>query len=159
MHAAYLLTGSNMGDRPEQLRRAIAELEKHAGEVVRVSPVFETDAWGREELPSHLNQALLVHTPLTPLELLGVIHGIENRLGRVRQEKWGVRMIDIDIIYFDEEIIDLPALRIPHPLMQERNFVLQPLSAIAPHYRHPVLNKTNTELLDASPDLLSVRLF
>ena len=118
MHVAYLLTGSNLGDRLDQLQKAAKELDIHAGKVIKASSVFETEAWGKEGLPTHLNQALLLSTALEPLKLLEIIHQIEEKLGRVRGDKWGVRVIDIDIIYFDDQIIDLPTLQIPHPLVQ-----------------------------------------
>jgi 2-amino-4-hydroxy-6-hydroxymethyldihydropteridine diphosphokinase len=159
MHSVYLLTGSNLGNRLEQLEKAVQELEQYAGIIEKASSVFETEAWGKEGLPSHLNQALHLKTILSPFELLKVIHSIEEDLGRIRQEKWGVRMIDIDIIYFDDLIIASPTLQVPHPLMQVRNFVLQPLCEIAPDFVHPVLMKTNKELLQLSKDHLAANLF
>ncbi|WP_118973607.1 2-amino-4-hydroxy-6-hydroxymethyldihydropteridine diphosphokinase [Taibaiella koreensis] len=156
LHDVYLLTGSNQGDRREQLSQAITALERDAGMVVRASGLYETEAWGLEGLPAHLNQALLLQTTLAPLPLLDVIQEIEQRLGRVRQERWGVRAIDIDIIYFDDLVLDLPQLVIPHPLMQERNFVLAPLNEIAPGLVHPVRHKTTSELLQQSSDKLLV---
>lgn len=157
MHSVYLLTGSNQGNRKEQLEQSITELELHAGTVVKASAMYETEAWGIEGLPAHLNQALLLQTKLNPTELLSVIHSIENKLGRIRQQKWGVRAIDIDIIYFDRIILDLPQLVIPHPLMQQRNFVLAPLAEIAPDFVHPILLKTNKQLLEISEDKLAAR--
>jgi 2-amino-4-hydroxy-6-hydroxymethyldihydropteridine diphosphokinase len=154
MHAAYLLTGSNLGNRQEQLQKAIQELNLHAGTIEKASSIFETEAWGKEGLPSHLNQALLLHTTLEPQALLSILHIIEEKLGRVREEKWGVRVIDIDIIYFDDQIIDLPTLQIPHPLVQERNFALAPLSELAPNFVHPIFMKTNMQLLHSSNDNL-----
>lgn len=154
MHAVFLLTGSNLGNRRRQLKNALIELEKCVGPIQQASAVYETEAWGKEGLPPHLNQAILIHTLLEPLELLETIHAIEEKLGRIRQEKWGVRVIDIDIIYFDSQVINLPSLTIPHPLMQERNFVLFPLSEIAPDFSHPLLLKTNKELLHLSSDPL-----
>lgn len=158
MHSVFLLTGSNLGNRNEQLSNAILELEAHVGTIVHSSSVFETEAWGKEGLPPHLNQAILIKTSLEPLALLQSIHTIEERLGRVRQEKWGVRVIDIDIIYFDDQIIDLPQLIVPHPLLQERNFVLAPLCQIAPDFLHPVFLKTNMELLQQSQDNMKVKI-
>ncbi|MFA6058030.1 MAG: 2-amino-4-hydroxy-6-hydroxymethyldihydropteridine diphosphokinase [Taibaiella sp.] len=157
MHSVYLLTGSNQGNRKEQLEQSIAELELHAGTIVKASAMYETEAWGIEGLPAHLNQALLLQTKLNPTELLSVIHKIENKLGRVRQQKWGVRAIDIDIIYFDNIILDLPQLAIPHPLMQQRNFVLAPLAEISPDFVHPILLQTNKQLLEISEDKLAAK--
>lgn len=156
MHSVFLLTGSNLGDRSSQLQKCISALEEHAGTVVLCSQVYETEAWGKAGLPAHLNQALHLHTMLEPVPLLDVIHNIENSLGRVRHEKWGVRALDIDIIYFDHTVLNLPQLTIPHPLLRDRRFVLQPLAEIAPLYLHPVFGKTNTELLEACTDPLSV---
>jgi 2-amino-4-hydroxy-6-hydroxymethyldihydropteridine diphosphokinase len=157
MHSVYLLTGSNQGNRKEQLEQSIAELELHAGTITKASAMYETEAWGVEGLPAHLNQALLLKTELDPTQLLSVIHDIENKLGRIRQQRWGVRAIDIDIIYFDNIILDLPQLIIPHPLMQQRNFVLAPLAEIAPDFVHPVLLKTNQQLLEISEDKLAAK--
>lgn len=156
MHSVFLLTGSNLGDRSSQLSQCIAALQEYGGTVLQCSQVYETEAWGKEGLPAHLNQALQLQTTLQPLELLQVIHDIEHRLGRVRQEKWGVRAMDIDIIYYDNMVLNLPQLTIPHPLLQERRFVLQPLTEIAPGYLHPVFGKTNNELLETCTDPLSV---
>lgn len=154
MHAVYLLTGSNMGDRAQQLSEAIRLLNIHAGSVVQQSSVYQTEAWGKEGLPAHLNQALLLNTSLEPSALLKVIHEIEASLGRIRTEKWGVRMIDIDIIFFGDTIINQPDLIIPHPLMQERNFVLLPLCELAPDFIHPLFKKPLKVLLQQSSDTL-----
>lgn len=156
LHAVYLLTGSNLGDRLLQLSLCRQALESRAGHIAATSRIYETAAWGLEGLPAHLNQALLLHTHLGALELLDTIQSIEADLGRVRQERWGVRSIDIDIIYFDDLIINHPRLTVPHPLMQERNFVLQPLSELAPGFLHPVLHSTNIMLATACTDKLPV---
>jgi 2-amino-4-hydroxy-6-hydroxymethyldihydropteridine diphosphokinase len=155
MYSVFLLTGSNLGDREAQLVKAIQALEANVGIVQQQSHVFETEAWGKEGLPAHLNQAILIETSLEPLQLLQAIHVIEATLGRVRQDKWGIRAIDIDIIYFENQIINLPELVIPHPLMQERNFVLAPLCEIAPDMLHPVFGISNKALLHQSSDMLS----
>jgi 2-amino-4-hydroxy-6-hydroxymethyldihydropteridine diphosphokinase len=159
MYSVFLLTGSNLGNREEQLANAIQELQANVGFVEQTSSVFETEAWGNEDLPAHLNQAVLIKTSLEPLDLLKSIHTIEAKLGRVRQDKWGVRAIDIDIIYFENQIIHLPELVIPHPLMQERNFVLAPLSEIAPDMQHPVFLVSNKQLLHQSKDKLKATPF
>jgi 2-amino-4-hydroxy-6-hydroxymethyldihydropteridine diphosphokinase len=158
MNAAYLLTGSNIGDRASMLAQA-REALGHTGNITKNSHIYETEAWGLEGLPAHLNQALLLHTELSAVNLLHNIHDIENQLGRQRQLRWGVRSIDIDIIFFNEEIYELPHLIIPHPLMQERNFVLAPLAEIAPDYLHPVLHQTVATLLSQCPDPLKVAIW
>ncbi|MFT4062606.1 MAG: 2-amino-4-hydroxy-6-hydroxymethyldihydropteridine diphosphokinase [Edaphocola sp.] len=158
LHTAYLLLGSNMGNRLEMLQRARAALEKEAGRIAKASGIYETASWGVEGLPAHLNQALAMETSLSPMELLAAIQLIESRLGRERIGKWGNRSIDIDIIYYDDWVVDTPTLTIPHPLMQQRNFVLAPLAAIAPHFLHPVLNLDNSYLFRHTTDKLAVNL-
>lgn len=157
MYSVYLLTGSNEGDRRRQLHLACKLLGEQAGAIVAQSRIYETASWGLEDLPPHYNQALHLETLLEPPELLELIRQIENELGRVRQQKWGLRSIDIDIIYFENFIIQRPQLCIPHPLMQERRFVLEPMAEIAPELIHPVLLKTTEALLATCRDPLSVR--
>jgi 2-amino-4-hydroxy-6-hydroxymethyldihydropteridine diphosphokinase len=157
MYNVYLLTGSNQGDRLAQLNEACRLLEEKTGKIRRRSSIYETASWGLEGLPAHYNQALWLETDIEPFALLEIIHTIENLMGRVRQQRWGVRNLDIDIIYFENFIIQQPELWIPHPLMQERNFVLAPLAEIAPGFIHPVLLKTNKALLAESADTLAVK--
>jgi len=156
LHTAYLLTGSNEGDRACILQQCREELNRTAGNIVRASALYETAAWGKEDLPAHLNQALKLETNLEPESLLAAIHAIENKLGRVRQEKWGLRSIDIDIIYFGNRVIRTDVLTIPHPLIQQRRFVLVPICEIAGTLEHPVLRVTNETLLAGCSDHLSV---
>lgn len=157
MNLVYLLIGSNEGDRLNQLTLACQLLAEKAGTLINHSSIFETASWGIEDLPPHYNQALLLQTKMNAEDLLKLIHEIEHELGRKRQIKWGLRSIDIDIIYFNSEVINTPNLTIPHALMQERNFVLAPLVEIAPDFIHPVFLKTNAELLQLSKDKLSVK--
>ncbi len=151
---AILHIGSNQGQREGHLQKAIQLISRDAGKVEILSPIYQTAAWGIEDQPDFLNQALILETPLPAEDLLHTILQIEHEMGRVRQVKWGQRLIDIDIIYFGQTIINRPDLQIPHPLMQDRNFVLQPLKDIAPHWEHPILKKNSLQLLEESTDPL-----
>ncbi len=153
----YLLLGSNLGNKEVLLESAVKQIEKLIGAIFAKSAIYETAAWGKIDQPSFLNLAIGVDTLLTPLELLNNILGIEENLGRIRAEKWGARLIDIDVILYGDEIINLgQQLIIPHVEMQNRKFVLQPLAEIAPNIKHPILNKTIIELLNHLNDSLPV---
>jgi 2-amino-4-hydroxy-6-hydroxymethyldihydropteridine diphosphokinase len=153
----YLLLGSNLGDREQLIDEAIAQINSEIGEVFIRSSVYETEAWGNEDQPSFLNIALGVKTKLTPIDVLNKALEIELELGRVRHEKWGSRLIDIDLIFYDDIVVDMGAeLQIPHPQMQYRKFVLEPLAEIAPDYIHPGLKITVREVLERLRDNLSV---
>lgn len=156
---AYLLLGTNMGDRVALLSRARNEISHEIGTLRRISSIYETDAWGNEEQPSYLNQVVLAATPLQPLQLLEKINGIEKRLGRIRVNKWESRLIDIDILYYANQVINQATLQVPHPHLANRRFALAPLQEIAPGFIHPVSGKTTTELLNYTSDKLAVRLF
>jgi 2-amino-4-hydroxy-6-hydroxymethyldihydropteridine diphosphokinase len=148
----FLHTGSNLGDRAFNLMRALELVGAFAGEVMAVSSLYRTAPWGKTEQAEFLNQAFEIHTELEPQELLENILAVEKHMGRSRQEKWGPRLIDIDILFFGDKIIKSPELIIPHPHLEERNFVLAPLAEIAPDFLHPLLQKTIRKLLEESPD-------
>jgi 2-amino-4-hydroxy-6-hydroxymethyldihydropteridine diphosphokinase len=153
----YLLLGSNLGNRNQNLAQAIELIEQRVGSLIGKSSIYETAAWGKTDQPGFLNIALSVTTVLEPLSLLREVLQIEADLGRVREEKWGARLIDIDIILYGEQQIDVPGeLQIPHPEMQNRKFVLEPLQEIAPTVFHPQLKKTISELLVNLEDPLFV---
>jgi 2-amino-4-hydroxy-6-hydroxymethyldihydropteridine diphosphokinase len=156
MNKVFLLIGGNMGDRLQNLHQAIALLAATCGPVTQQSAVYETAAWGKTDQASFLNQALLLNTLLTPQELITTILSVEEQLGRRRMEKNGPRVIDIDIIFYNDLVMHEPHLTIPHPQLQNRRFVLIPLIEIAPDFVHPVLRKTLTELLSECRDDLAV---
>lgn len=146
LQMVYLLLGSNLGNRKEILDKAIELLSQKIGVIISQSKDYETAPWGVTNQPDFLNLAVSIQTRLEPLQILEITQSIENQLGRVRKEKWGARLIDIDILFYGNEIIDEPILKIPHPLLQERDFALSPLSEIAPNFVHPVFGKTVLEL-------------
>jgi len=157
MNTAYLLIGGNLGNRKENLRKAAELINEQCGSLIRSSSIYETAAWGMTEQPSFLNQALEISTSADAKQLLRKILKIEKEMGRIRKEKLGPRLIDIDILLFGNEIHDLQFLKIPHPEMQNRRFVLTPLAEIDPELQHPVLKKTIAQLLEECPDNLEVK--
>lgn len=159
MNKAILLIGGNLGDRTGHLSEAVKQINERVGKVEKVSALYETAAWGVTEQPDYLNQAILVHTSLDALTLLHTVLDIEHHIGRIRRQKWGARVIDIDIIFFNDEIINLPELKVPHPQMQHRQFVLVPLQEILPGWQHPVLHKDISTLLALCTDKLPARKF
>lgn len=148
----YLLLGSNLGDRAMLMQTAADEIGKRIGNVTQASALYETAPWGGIEQPAFLNQVLEVETGLVPEEVLRIILEIEHKAGRVRYERWGARHLDIDILYLGETVMDTPRLTVPHPRLHERRFTLVPLTEIAPNFVHPVLEKTNAELLEVCMD-------
>ncbi|TDQ08341.1 2-amino-4-hydroxy-6-hydroxymethyldihydropteridine diphosphokinase [Pedobacter metabolipauper] len=153
----YLLLGGNLGDRIKIINDAVRQIEIGIGEVTARSSVYETEAWGNTNQPGFLNVALEVKTILPPLAVLKKALEIEHNLGRVRLEKWGSRLIDIDLIFYGSQIIDIAdVLQVPHPHMHERKFVLKPLAEIAPDLLHPVFNKSIATLLAGLSDHLAV---
>ncbi len=147
MNTVYLGIGSNLGDRRDNCRRAVEELNSRGLTVTRTSSQYETEPWGVREQPRFINMAVETRTELPPLEVLRVIKEIERDLGRRETRRWGPRVVDIDILLYGDTVVDEPGLAIPHPHMHERGFVLKPLSEIAPDVLHPVLKKTVKELL------------
>jgi 2-amino-4-hydroxy-6-hydroxymethyldihydropteridine diphosphokinase len=158
MRDVALSLGSNEGNSRDTLRAAVGEIAKlHKGpEPVLCSSLYETEPWGRREQPPFLNMAVVLRTQIPTPELLLALQEIELRHGRVPHERWGPRTLDIDILLSDGEIIELPHLVIPHPLMHRRRFVLLPLDEIASTWIHPVLKQRTSELLHALDDPASV---
>jgi 2-amino-4-hydroxy-6-hydroxymethyldihydropteridine diphosphokinase len=154
--AAYLLLGTNMGDRMRNLETAISYLQAEVGEVFITSGVYETAAWGKTDQPGFLNQALGVYSTLAPFTLLQTILEIERKMGRVRFEKWGQRLIDIDIIFYADLVLDEKDLKVPHPEMHHRRFVLEPLNEIAQNFVHPVFKENISNILGNLTDDLTV---
>ena len=154
---AYLLLGTNLGDRAARLARARASLAASAGELVAASAIYETAAWGLEDQPDYLNQVLAVETFLPPAALLAACHAAEQQQGRQRILRWGARSLDVDILFFGDEIINMPTLMVPHLALPFRRFTLVPLAETAPELGHPQLHQTIAELLAACPDPLPVR--
>lgn len=159
MNKSYLLTGGNLGDRVANLWRAKQLVAAYTGKVMAGSQLYETEAWGKADQPKFLNQAFELETALQPAALLERILHVEKMLGRVREEKYGPRIIDIDILLFNDEVIDLPSLKVPHPELPNRKFALMPLAEIAGDRIHPVSVKPIKALLDECSDPLQVLAF
>ncbi len=148
--------GSNLGNRSLYLENACAEIRKEIGEIVSQSSIYQTEAWGVTDQPAFLNQALVVQSTSSPQFLLTQLKKIELRLGRKLREKWYQREIDIDIIFYDNEIVNSERLTIPHPLYKERNFVLIPLLEIIPEWIDPISKLTVNETHQLGIDNSSV---
>jgi len=154
---AYLLLGTNLGDRMQNLTTAIAFIAKEIGHVFAKSSVYETAAWGKTDQPGFLNQAIAVKSDLAPMQLLKVLLAIEQKMGRVRLERWGERLIDIDIIFYEDIIVqDNDDLHLPHPEMHKRRFVLAPLNEIAADFIHPIFKEKISSILTNLTDELTV---
>ena len=159
MNISYLLIGGNQGDRLARMAAARSLITGAEGQILLASGLYETAAWGKTDQPDFLNQALKVATSQEAPAWLLTLLGIEECMGRRRSEKYGPRIIDIDILFFNNSIIREPGLTIPHPEIQHRRFALAPLEEIAPFLIHPVLDKTIRQLLEECTDPLAVKHF
>lgn len=148
----FLLLGANLGDRRHTLVDALEQITQRVGPVISASSFYETAPWGVTDQPSYLNQVLEVRSLLAPHAVLTTILDIERLLGRVRLERWGARLVDIDLLYYDQQMIDTPDLTVPHPRLHLRRFTLAPLAEIAPEFLHAGLQKSNRQLLEECED-------
>ncbi|MCB8983565.1 MAG: 2-amino-4-hydroxy-6-hydroxymethyldihydropteridine diphosphokinase [Ardenticatenaceae bacterium] len=146
MSQIYLSLGTNLGDRPANLQKALSGLQSGVA-FTAVSAVYETEPWGVADQPAFLNICAAGTTALTPFELLQVCKSVETQVGRRPTYKWGPRLIDIDILFYDDLILDEDTLIIPHPFVEERAFVLAPLADIAPDFVHPQTGETVVQML------------
>ena len=157
MPTVYIALGSNVGDREANLRRAVQLLERSGVEVTKLSRLYETEPVGYLDQPWFLNGALEATTDLAPEQLLSALRGIESHMGSSKPFRNGPRLIDLDILLYGDEVVDAPALVVPHPRMLQRNFVMAPLAEIAPQLRHPSWPASIAEMYADSADRSSVR--
>lgn len=157
MNTAVILLGSNIGEPAQNLANALFKIEHKAGKVIKASLIYETEPWGRRDQPDFLNQVIEISTLHDPYALLKILLEIEENMGRSRIEKWAPRLIDLDILYFNSNIIKEEGLTVPHPYLHERRFTLQPLAEILPDFVHPVIGKTNKMLLESIKDDMAVK--
>lgn len=157
MHV-FLSLGGNLGNTQEIFERCYPMIENKVGPLLEQSSLYRTAAWGLTEQADFINQVILLESDLRPDEILTEIQAIELTLGRERKITWGPRTLDLDILFIDEQIIQKADLQVPHPLIQERKFILIPMHEIAADYKHPVLNKSITELLLETKDTSAVML-
>ena len=151
MSTVAISLGSNLGDRLQLLRKAVCSLESRGFEILALSDVFETPPWGVKDQPRFLNACILTKTDLSPEDVLAEVKAIEENLGRTRTGRWGPRLIDLDIIFYDNLTLKTPDLTIPHQEMAGRAFVLLPLAQVAPYWRHPATGHTAEEMARALP--------
>ena len=156
MNTVYIQLGSNIGQRESFITKSMHKVEDDIGKIITASSIFETTAWGNENQNNFLNSVIEIKTPFDAFTILKKSQEIENNLGRERSDKWGERTIDIDILFYNNKIINTKELTIPHPLIQNRKFVLVPLSEIAPNYMHPILKKNISTLLSECKDTQKV---
>lgn len=159
INSVVLHLGSNMGDRHKHLKWAFENISRRIGPIDKCSKIYNTEAWGKEDQPDYLNAAAIVQTTLGPHDIIKETKAIEKEAGSDRKEKWGKRKLDIDLLFYEDQIIDAEDLRVPHPFIHKRNFVLVPLNDIIPFYRHPQLDRTIEELTLSCRDPLKVEYF
>ena len=157
MNIAVILLGSNKGDLSQNLERALSMIAETTGTIRKTSLVYETEPWGRNDQPYYYNQVVEIYTSMDARTLMLMLLEIEKKMGRERTEKWAPRLIDLDILYFNNEIINELELKIPHPHLHERMFTMVPLSELFPEMIHPLLKLKNKELLAALKDTLRVK--
>jgi 2-amino-4-hydroxy-6-hydroxymethyldihydropteridine diphosphokinase len=156
---AYIGIGSNLGDKVVNCRHSIASIDGTSGcEVTACSDLFKTEPEGVADQQWYANCVVEVKTARTPCQLLDRLMAIEHEMGRIRTKKWESRIIDLDLLLFSEQVLDLPDLVVPHPLLHTRRFVLEPLVQLAPELVHPVLNVTIRRLLDELPKVSYVEI-
>jgi len=159
LNKVFLSLGSNLGNRLENLTQALENLQQKVGNIVKISSVYETDPWGFSNQDKYLNMVIEMMTIFSPEEILHAIKFIEQNLKRNTRLKWESRTIDIDILFFNDEIFEGNEIQIPHPWLHLRRFVLCPLNEIAPDLMHPVLQKSSYQLLEECIDKLQVSIF
>lgn len=159
MNYAYLILGGNIGNKLDNLTKTRALINETVGRITKISDIFITAAWGNTDQPDFYNQAIGIETLLSPHDLLEHLLSIEKQLGRVRDDKkWSARTMDIDILFYNSETVNELHLKIPHPFIQERKFVLAPLAQIAGNFIHPVLGKSISTLLTECDDRSEIKI-
>lgn len=155
MNKIFLITGGNIGNRKKNLETAAELIKKHVGKIIKSSKIYETDAWGITDQPTFYNQVLIIESKYSAREVMRKILKIEEKMGRIRSIKNAARIIDIDILFFNDEVINESNLIIPHTEISNRRFVLIPLNELVPEMIHPVFKKSIHELLSTTKDELN----
>ncbi len=157
MEQIFLGLGTNVAPKEAYLSEVKTAIEEEVGPIVRASSLYETAAWGKTDQSDFMNQVIEIRSQLSPIVLLDTVLAIEKKMGRVRVEKWAERIIDIDLLFYGQEMIQEVRLVVPHPFISVRNFVLAPLVEIAPDFIHPVAQQSIAALYQQCPDQLAVR--